>query len=367
MTRAAVLLLLLVVVSGCRTVGYYGQAVSGHLRLLWQREPVEVVLARDDLPQATRAALQRAVKARDFAAQRLGLDAGGSYSDYVMLERSHVVWNVFAAPADSLDLVQWCFPVAGCVGYRGYFSRKAAEREAGRLAARGHDVFTGGVGAYSTLGWFNDPLTTPMLQRPPHALVALIFHELAHQRVYLAGDTEFNESFATFVEQEGLRQWHEAGFGEPDDLQAWNLAGQRRAGFVTLVQHHSARLEALYARQEDAADVQRHKGQILHALQEDYAALKECWGVDAYGSWFDGPLNNARLATVGAYHQWVPAFAMLMKSSGGDWQAFHEAVEGLAKRSPERRQRRLEGLLEQASGDPEITPPPATPCVPVSS
>lgn len=366
MIRVAVLLLLLTV-SGCRSLGYYGQAVSGHLWLLLQREPVEAVLARDALPGATREALERAATARDFAVGHLGLETAGSYRDYVALERSHVIWNVFAAPADSLELLQWCFPVAGCVGYRGYFSREAAEREAARLAAQGLDVFTGGVDAYSTLGWFNDPLTTPMLQRPPHALVALIFHELAHQRVYLPGDTAFNESFATFVEQEGLRQWHEEGFGEPDDLQAWISARQRRAGFVALVQHHAGQLEELYARGEDAEDVQRRKAEIQHALRANYARLRKCWGVDAYGGWFEGPLNNAQLATVGAYHQWVPAFAMLMKSAGGNWPAFHEAVGTLAGQPASVRQQRLEELMEQAAGDPEVIAPPATPCVPVSS
>lgn len=367
MIRVAALLILLVALGGCRSLGYYGQAVNGHVRLLLQRESVEATLAREDLQATTRVALERAVTARDFAVGHLGLEAAGSFEDYVALERAHVVWNVFAAPADSLELLQWCFPVAGCVGYRGYFSRPAAEREAARLTARGYDVFTGGIDAYSTLGWFNDPLTTPMLQRPPHALVALIFHELTHQRVYLPGDTAFNESYATFVEQEGLRQWHEAGFGEAGDLQAWAAARQRRAGFVSLVQDHAGQLAELYAGGGDAGEVQRRKAEIQHALREDYESLRECWGVDAYGGWFEGPLNNAQLATVGAYHQWVPAFAMLMKSSGGEWQAFHQAVEALAGQPASHRQRRLEELLEQAASDPEITPPPATPCVPVSS
>lgn len=367
MIRATVLLILLLTVSGCRSLQYYGQAVGGHMRLLLQREPVETVLASENLPAATRESLQRAVAAREFAAAHLGLEADGSYHDYVALERPHVVWNVFAAPPDSLTLLQWCFPVAGCVGYRGYFSQEAAEQEASRLAARGHDVYTGGVAAYSTLGWFNDPLTTPMLQRPPHALVALIFHELAHQRVYLPGDTAFNESFATFVEQEGLRQWHEAGFGEAGGLQARVSARQRQASFVSLVLHHAGRLEALYAGGGSAEDVQRGKARIQHALREDYARLRECWGVDAYGSWFDGPLNNAQLATVGAYHQWVPAFGMLMKSSGGNWRAFHQAVGALADQPASRRHQRLRELLEQAAGDPRVTPPPATPCDPALS
>jgi len=365
---AIALLLLVATIGSCRPLGYYGQAVTGHLSLLAQRRPIEQLLAGEDtLEPGTRKALERAVAAREFAASQLDLDASGSYRHYVALDRPHVVWNVFAAPLDSLELKQWCFPVAGCVGYRGYFSEQAARREADRLAAQGYDVYTGGVGAYSTLGWFNDPLTTPMLQRPAWALVALIFHELAHQRVYVPGDTVFNESYATFVEREGLRRWHESGRGEARELVEWRAARRRQAGFVRLVEHHADALRTLYSEVEDREALREARQAIQQALRDDYAEMRSCWGVDAYGTWFSGPLNNAQLATVGAYNRWVPAFARLMEASGHEWSAFHEAVEALATLNRAEREEQLEQWLAQAADDPAVSSLPATRCGPALS
>ncbi len=353
--------------SGCRALGYYGQAVTGQLGLLMQREPVDEVLADDRVSPGVRAALQQASAVREFASELLGLEMSGSYRHYVSLDHPYVVWNVFAAPSDSLELREWCFPVAGCVGYRGYFSRAAAHREAERLDGLGYDVYVGGVAAYSTLGWFDDPLTTPMLQRPDWALAALLFHELAHQRVYVPGDTVFNESFATFIEQAGLRRWHEAGPGDARALGEWRRARRRQTDFVDLVGRHTAQLEQLYAEVEDARAAAAARERIRQQLREEYAVLRSCWGVDAYGDWFAGPLNNAQLATVGAYNHWVPAFALLMEQAGDDWAVFLDAVETLAGLETDERDSRMIRLAVEAEQSSVVTPVPPTRCDPASS
>ncbi|MGM0633106.1 MAG: aminopeptidase [Pseudomonadota bacterium] len=370
MRRVWHLMLILAVLSafsGCRALGYYGQAVTGQLGLLMQRQPVDEVLAGDGVSPGVRGALQQASAVREFAGELLGLEAAGSYRHYVSLDRPYVVWNVFAAPSDSLALREWCFPVAGCVGYRGYFSKAAAHREAERLGGLGYDVYVGGVTAYSTLGWFDDPLTTPMLQRPDWALAALLFHEMAHQRVYVPGDTVFNESFATFIEQAGLRRWHEVGPGDARALEEWRGGQRRQTAFVELVGRHAAHLEQLYANEGDARQVAAARERIRQQLRDEYAALRTCWGVDAYGDWFAGPLNNAQLATVAAYNQWVPAFALLMEQSSGDWAVFLDAVETLAGLEPAERDSRMIGLAGEAEKSSGVTPVPATRCDPASS
>jgi predicted aminopeptidase len=251
-----------------------------------------------------------------------------------------VLWNVFAAPEFSTEPTQWCYPIAGCVSYRGYFREEAAQRFAAELTGKGLDVYSGGVDAYSTLGWFDDPLTSAVLRRPDHRLVALLFHELAHQRLYLPGDTMFNESFATFVEREGLRRWLErhpqGGLGE-------QMAQENRMqeAFVALVTTHRDALKSLYAQVLTTEEKRAGKQAVQDAMRAEYAQLLETWGYNGYDRWFAGPLNNAQLATVASYNVLVPFFEGMLAEADGDLARFYLEVEAIMKLPAAERERLL--------------------------
>jgi len=344
LTRIALWLLLVLSLSACDTLGYYGQAATGQLALLWQRQPIERLLEDDSLPTQTRQQLTTVLHAREFAEQTLHLKAGGSYLGFVELDREHVVWNVFAAPEFSTQPLTWCFPIAGCVSYRGYFAERRARAYADRLAAQGYDVYVGGVDAYSTLGWFNDPLFSSLLNRPPHRLAGLVFHELAHQRVWLPGDTTFNESYASFVEREGLRLWL-VEQGDEHLYQQYLQEQQRQAEFTRLVIDYRNQLDALYASQLPVDEMRLKKAALQKALREKHGGLTQRWGVSAYQGWFEGPLNNAQLATVASYNDLVPAFTRLFEQHDRDWRRFHDAVISMTAMSADERAQTLEQLL----------------------
>ncbi len=347
--RVAKLLVAAVVAVGlvaCESLGYYGQAARGQLHILWNRDQIVDLLQEDTLTPELRHKLQTALAARAFAVEALHLPAGDSYLSYVELDRQNVVWNVFAAPEFSAVPLSWCYPIAGCVSYRGYFSEAAAQRFASRLEQQGYDVYTGGVDAYSTLGWFDDPLLSTVVQRPDYQLAALIFHELAHQRVYLPGDTPFNESFATLVEQEGLRRW----LGQQGDNQSLQQARQereRRQQFVALVHDYQDRFRALYEQELDPGSKRRRKAALQQELRDDYGLLKQSWGgAGPYDRWFSGPLNNAQLATISSYNELVPVFEQMLRQNEGDLRAFYAQVERLVEMDREARE-----LLLRPSGD----------------
>jgi len=335
--------LVLAAVSACDSVAYYTQAVTGQVSLLWQRQPIEELLSDPSLDPVLRQKLEVVRQATDYAEQSLELSANGSYQSYVELERRHLVWNVFAAPPFSTQPVSWCFPIAGCVDYRGYFSEDAAMAYASNLQARGMDVFVGGVDAYSTLGWFNDPVPSTVIQRPDHQLVALIFHELAHQKLYLPGDTAFNESFASFVSQEGLRRWLDLQQQPELFVQSvQDLLEQQR--FIDFVLDYRRRFTALFASHVSEEDMIVQKQALQEQMRQDWREQTES-GNDRYRAWFRGPLNNAQLSTVGSYYTWVPAFSALFDSSGQDFEEFYRAVAELAALPPEPRQGRLQSLM----------------------
>lgn len=331
--------LVLGLISGCESVAYYGQAAQGQMSLLLGREAIAERLTQSTLPDAERRKLQLVLDARAFAEQTLLLDAGDSYLSYVELDRNFVLWNVFAAPEFSTTPVSWCYPIAGCVAYRGYFAEASAQRAADRLVAEGFDVYSGGVDAYSTLGWFADPLTSIVLRRSEQGLVALLFHELAHRRVYLPGDTTFNESFATFVEQEGLRRWLLAN-PQQGVVQQRVDEDSIQAEFVALVTGYRDRLTALYAEPLEPSQMRERKDAIRQELRDEYAVLREQWGYTGYDRWFAGPLNNAQLSTVASYNDLVPTFAALLEEVEGYLQRFYERVTELAA-LPEQERRQL--------------------------
>lgn len=313
--------------NGCASVSYYGQLASGQLQLLRAREPVSRVIADPGRDQLLRAHLIQSQKARTFASQQLQLPDNQSYRLYADIGRPFVVWNVFATPEFSLTPQNHCFPIAGCVAYRGYYSQSAARGEAALQRLQGMDVSIGGVEAYSTLGWFNDPIISSMMAWGDERLATLIFHELAHQRFYVKDDTEFNESFATFVEQEGTRQWRAFRGLAPDS----GAQVQQRDQFIQLVLDTRTRLERLYTLPLPADQMRQRKADEFERLRGEYRQLRDSqWpGDKRYDAWINAPMNNARLLPFGLYDQWVPAFAALFRQVGGDWMKFYAAVEKL--------------------------------------
>jgi predicted aminopeptidase len=313
--------------NGCAGVSYYGQLASGQLQLLRAREPVSRVIADPGRDQLLRAHLIQSQKARTFASQQLRLPDNQSYRLYADIGRPFVVWNVFATPEFSLTPKNHCFPIAGCVAYRGYYSQSAARGEAALQRLQGMDVSIGGVEAYSTLGWFNDPIISSMMAWGDERLATLIFHELAHQRFYVKDDTEFNESFATFVEQEGTRQWRAFRGLAPDS----GAQVQQRDQFIQLVLETRTRLERLYTLPLPADQMRQRKASEFERLRGEYRQLRDSrWAGDKrYDAWINAPMNNARLLPFGLYDQWVPAFAALFRQEGGDWVKFYAAVEQL--------------------------------------
>lgn len=336
---------LFLLLNGCASVSYYGQLANGQLQLLWAREPVSRVIADPERDQKLRTHLAQSQKARTFASQQLHLPDNQSYRLYADIGRPYVVWNVFVTPEFSLKPQNHCFPIAGCVAYRGYYSQSAARGEAALQRLQGMDVSIGGVEAYSTLGWFNDPIMSSMMGWGDERLATLIFHELAHQRVYVKDDTEFNESFATFVEQEGTRQWR-AYRGLPPDNSDQTM---RRDQFTELVLNTRTRLERLYTLPIAPEQMRQRKAAEFERLRGEYRQLRDSqWAGDKrYDAWINAPMNNARLLPFGLYDQWVPAFAALYEQQDRDWQRFYAAVEKLGATPLEQRKAALKSLAKQ--------------------
>lgn len=335
-------LLAVLLLNGCTSVGYYGQLAQGQWQLLRARQPVDDVLADPTSSPLLRQRLAHAEQARRFASEHLQLPDNRSYRVYADLGRPYVVWNVFATPELSLQPVTHCFPIAGCVAYRGYYRQGAARGAAALLRQDGLDVYVGGVEAYSTLGWFDDPILSTMVGWGDERLAALIFHELAHQRFYVRDDTAFNESFATFVEQEGARQWRAArGLPALEDGQA----GQR-VQFTRLVLASRERLQAIYAGPLDDAHKREAKQAEFQRLRREYRVLRDGpWAGDKrYDAWIYGSMNNAKLLPFGLYDQWVPAFAALFGEVGGNWRLFYQRVERLGQLPIEQRTAALQRL-----------------------
>lgn len=326
------LLLVLLFVAGCASLGYYGQSIGGQWAVWERRQPIAELIAAPETPVALREKLHTVLAMRDFATAELALPDNDSYRSYADLQRPFVVWNVFAAGPYELSLKRWCFPVAGCVGYRGYFSQAAAEAFAAQLGREGLETYIAGVAAYSTLGWFDDPLLNTVIQRPPARIAGLIFHELAHQQLYLQGDTAFNEGFATAVELEGVQRWL-AAYGDDAQREADQQFRQRQDAFVALVSGARDRLKQLYGQGLAESEMRARKVAIQAGLRRDYRRLREEWGgYDGYDAWFAQGLNNAQLAAVTTYRDHVPAFQRLLAEQGGDMAAFYRACRELSER-----------------------------------
>lgn len=367
-------LLISLALAGCASttgptsaLGYYWQSVRGHMQLMHAAEPLDQWIARTDITPVLRERLQLAQRARAFAVAELGLPDNASYRRYADLQRPAAVWNVVAAPPYSLTLHTWCFPVTGCIGYRGYFTEAAAQAEAAELAAQGLEVEVYGVPAYSTLGYMNwaggDPLLSTFIAWPEGDFVRLLFHELAHQVVYAKNDTLFNESFATAVERIGIAQWL-ATQSTAAAREAYATSEARRGAFRALTRSTRARLAAIYEQKEalalDDKALAAMKSEAMEAFRTDYAALRARWlgtpggpapqattaQVAGYDRWV-AKANNASFAAQAAYDELVPAFEALFEREGRDWPRFYDAVRQLTQQPKPERHKALRALLPE--------------------
>lgn len=339
-------------VSGCSTMAYYWQSVSGHLELMNAARPLPEWLGDSQTPEKLKARLELAQRIRRFAVSELHLPDNASYQRYADLQRKAVVWNVTAAPALSLKPETWCFPVAGCVGYRGYFDEQEARAEAERLQARGLDVHVYGVPAYSTLGWMNwaggDPLLSTFVGYPEGDLARLIFHELAHQVLYVQDDTPFNESFATAVERLGVARWLAAS-GSDKARADYAALEQQRLQFRALTRDTRRALTEIY--ESKSAPAPSRQAQLamkkvaMENFRTSYAELKKTWSppagtIAAYDRWV-AQANNASFGAQAAYDELVPGFEALFARSGGNWPVFYDEVRQLASQPKAERQKIL--------------------------
>jgi predicted aminopeptidase len=337
-TRLLAVALIGATLPGC-AIGYLTQAAQGHWRLMRARRPIEQLIADPAASEELKGRLRVVQDARDFAVSDLGLPDNRSYRSYSDLKRPFVVWNVVAAPEFSVEPQRWCFPFTGCLSYRGYFRERDAQKKAAALAARGNDVMVGGVTAYSTLGHFADPVLNTMLRYGDLELASIIFHELAHQLIYVRGDSEFNESFAVSVEQEGLRRWL-AARGRSLELQDYLERRHAEQLIVDVFADGRRRLATLYARSAPLPIEQRRerKRELLAATGEQVLSVERRYKLrTGYDRWIAEGLNNAHLASVGTYFDCVPGFQRLLEAHGGSLPAFYAAVRHMRGNAAARR------------------------------
>lgn len=326
-----VTVVVLCVGSACSSLDYYGQALQGQIELVSKREPLDQVLDSPDTPAQLRERLLVIQQMRDFANRDLALPDNGSYRSYADLGRPFLVWNVFASPELSMEPMEWCYPFVGCLSYRGYFDRTEAQQLAAELDAQGMESWVGGVPAYSTLGWFDDPLLNTFVAWPEGRLAELIFHELAHQQLYLGGETEFNESFATTVGRLGAERWL-TQHGTTEAMRTYRYDQERRLSFVALVRKAKGELEQVYESARSEAEKRRAKTLVLNNLSDEYRRWQSDWqGYAGYDSVMVLGPPNGWFTALSTYHDQVPAFRTLFRDSGSDFETFYQAVERLAE------------------------------------
>jgi predicted aminopeptidase len=319
--------------AGC----YLLQSAQGELDLMSKREPIARVIDKPSTPPALRTQLEAVAAIRDFASHELGLPDNGSYRSYADVGRRYVVWNVVAAPEFSVDPKEWCYPIVGCVAYRGYFVEDRARGFASKLRSEGFDVTVGGVAAFSTLGHFNDPVLNTMMGWDDVELAAIIFHELTHQLLYVSNDSSFNEAFATTVEEEGVRRWLRAQ-GRDADLAKHLVEQEHYIKVIDLLSSTREELRTLYASGLPPAAMREKKRAAFEAMRASFAHLQAEWGGHApFEAWVGENLNNAHLASIATYYNCVPGFERELRAAGGDLTAFYARVRELAKLDQEKR------------------------------
>ncbi|WP_371838063.1 aminopeptidase [Microbulbifer epialgicus] len=338
------LLVITLFLCGCETVGYYAQAAAGQWRILSARQPIEKVVQEPDTDEKLRRQLMLVQEIRAYAAQQLDLPVGEAYSSYVQLEDQYPIWNVLAAPEFSLTPKRWCYPVAGCASYRGYFRKSAAIAKANSLRAQGYDIYLGPVPAYSTLGWFDDPVLSSFVNWPPERLAGLLFHELAHRRVYISGDTQFNESFATAVSEIALPGWlaSQGLTGSATQARAETMAVRQ------LMNMARKQLKPIYNSSESDSLKLEQKNLVLARLRQCYRKISEDWPNPTRYQAYIEKANNATLALVAEYESLVPAFKQLYLESDS-WEAFYNATQWVGEMDKNDREQKLHQLSEEYS------------------
>ncbi len=343
------LLLIITIVSSCSTVNYYLQAVSGHMDLVGKERPIEEVLSDAETSDDLKQKLKLAKQAREFASNELSLPDNDSYKTYADLERPYVVWNVVATPAYSIKPKKWCFMIVGCLSYRGYFEKQKAIDHADTLKKEGLDVQVSGASAYSTLGYFDDPLLNTMMVHSDASLVGIIFHELAHQVIYIDGDTAFNEAFATAVEQEGLHRW----FKQQADLAKYKeylTKKETRHQFYKMLKETRLALQMAFNEAENEQQKLSAKNDIYTQLQQDYKQWSKQNNFYGYDQWMQRDLNNAHLALIATYQDLVPSFLNLLATVNGDLPTFYKRVAELGELEKAKRDEQLAAYKTQRIG-----------------
>lgn len=346
------IILLSSLLTGCAQLGYYGQAINGHLWVMQERRPVAEVLAdpASGLSEEEHRLLAMTPAMREFAITELALPDNDSYRQFSDLGRPYVVINLVATPALSVVPKQWCHPVVGCLPYLGYFSKQRVLAERDALREQGMDTYLGLVPAYSSLGWFDDPLLNTMLRWEEADLAGLIFHELTHQRIYFPNDTEFNESLAMVVEREGVRRWLKAHAREKDYTE-WMQRKAARTEVLRILTKLREELESLYAGERSETDKRVGKVQLMDRARSQYRDLKVSWSRKGesleFDGWFDDRLNNAFLALLNTYGEQVPALEKMLARYGGDFQSFFTELDRWRDLSPEQRRARLSSIPER--------------------
>ncbi|EXI87314.1 MAG: putative aminopeptidase [Candidatus Accumulibacter regalis] len=351
--RDSLVLLLAALLTGCSNAGYYAQAIGGHFAVMRAATPIARLMSDPASDPRLKSKLHEVQAIRDFASRNLALPDNGSYRAYADLGRPYVVWNVFAAPELSLKARNWCLLMVGCVSYRGYYDQRDAEALAAELREQGYDTYVAGVPAYSTLGYFDDPVLNTFLRFGTPEVARIVFHELAHQVVFVNDDSLFNESFATALENEGMRRWL-ASNAAPGQRAIFETQRLRKAGFAALMHAYRDRFRALY--DTDRADgagptvAQRDaKAALFAALRSDYAELKASWdGYAGYDAFFGDDLNNAKLASLALYNELVPAFEALLARLDYDLPQFYRSVSQLAALDKDARRQALTRLMPAA-------------------
>lgn len=338
--------------AGCETLFYYSHLATGQIRLLTARQPTAALMRElEDRrePGARPSLLYRRLDFSErvlaFAERELALPVEGRYGSFVELDRPAVVWNVFAAPPLSLEPYRWCHPFVGCTPYRGYFDPERAERKARALAAEGYETFVGQVAAYSTLGWFDDPLLSTFVMWPEADLAELLLHELAHGVIWVNGDAPFNEAFATFVGRQGLSEWLDAA-DDPEARRRQHETWEKRARVLELLERTRDALARVYGSNLAAEEKHRVKARVLDAARGCYARRRRDLG-DGRFDFLMADLSNARLGSIATYEDLVPAFEAVFEEANGQWPAFFDAVRTLAELPDAARASRLERLAEE--------------------
>ncbi len=342
-----ILIALSLSLSSCYSLGYYAHSFSGQMELIMRRQPIREVVAAPQTPDDVKQKLNAVLQVRAYATGALGLPDNESYLSYSSIDRKFVVWNVFATPEFSLAPLQWCFPIAGCNGYVGFFSEARARNSASQLADRGNDVYVGGVAAYSTLGWFADPVLSTMLNWDRAQLASFVIHELAHQMLYVPDDSKFNEAFATTVAKLGVQQWLAAGH-DVHALRDFKTQESREQQFVELILSTREQLQVVYSQPLTLAAKRAEKRRILNDLHTRYAELRDSWGgYHGYDSWVHSGVNNAKISSVVTYHQYETAFESLFRYAGNSFPRFYGLAAALGNAGT---QARAQCLADLAAG-----------------